>query len=100
MLLRFNGTQHLCKDHIKFDTMDKLAEILIFIDNSEDLTKSELLSILELVSTKIDIDTISGMARKENKTPRGIKTSNQYRKIKIGSQLMAVKGVKQTNLPF
>lgn len=80
--------------------MNKLAEILMFIDNSEDLTKSELLSILELVSTKIDIDTISGMARKENKTPRGIKTSNQYRKIKIGSQLMAVKGVKQTNLPF
>ena len=80
--------------------MEKLAEILTFIDDTEYLTKSELLSILELVSTKIDIDTVSGMARKENKTPRGIKTSNQYRKIKIGSQLMAVKGVKQTNLPF
>jgi hypothetical protein len=79
--------------------MDKLAKILTIIDK-EDFTKSEMLSILELVSTKIDIDTISGMARKENKTPRGIKISNQYRKVKIGSQLMAVKGVKQNNLPF
>lgn len=84
---------------MKFDTMNKLAKILIDIEK-EDFNQSELLSILELVSIKIDIDTISGMARKENKTPRGIKISNQYKKLKIGSQLMAVKGVKNNNLPF
>jgi hypothetical protein len=40
------------------------------------------------------------MARKENKTPRGIKTSNKYRKIKIGKQIFAIKGLTNNNLPF
>jgi len=40
------------------------------------------------------------MVRKEGKTPRGVKISNQYRKVKIGSQLMVVKGLTETNLPF
>lgn len=79
--------------------MDKLANILNIIDSGE-LKESELLSILELVSIKIDIKTISGMARSENKTPRGIRTSNQYRKVEIGGQLMAIKGLKETGLPF
>lgn len=79
--------------------MNKLAKTLVFIEN-DGFSASELLSLFEFISTKIDIDTISGMARKENKTPRGIKTSNQYRKIKIGCQTMAIKGIKHTNLPF
>lgn len=79
--------------------MEKLAKTLVFIEN-DGFSDSELLSLFEFISTKIDIDTISGMARKENKTPRGIKTSNQYRKIKIGCQTMAIKGIKHTILPF
>jgi hypothetical protein len=79
--------------------MENISKVLKIIDK-EDLTKSEILSIIELACNKIDIDTISGMARKEGKTPRGIKISNQYRKVKIGSQLMVVKGLTETNLPF
>ena len=79
--------------------MEKLAKTLLFIENGG-FSNSELLSLFEFLSTKIDIDTISGMARKENKTPRGIRTSNQYKKIKIGCQTMAIKGIKNTNLPF
>lgn len=80
--------------------MEKFTEIISFIDNSEDLTKQQILSIIEIACTKIDIRTISRMARSENKTPRGIKISNQYRKVEIGGQLMAVKGLTENNLPF
>ena len=79
--------------------MENFAKTLLFIENGG-FSNSELLSLFEFLSTKIDIDTISGMARKENKTPRGIRTSNQYKKIKIGCQTMAIKGIKNTNLPF
>jgi len=79
--------------------MNKLANILITIDKDE-LTVSELSSILEMVCTKIDINTISGMARSEGKTPRGIRISNQYKKTKIGCQLMAINGAKEDSLPF
>ena len=79
--------------------MKKFTEILKTLDSNE-LNKEQLLSILDICSNKIDILTISKMARKENKTPTGIRTSNQYRKIKIGGQLMAVKGIKESYLPF
>ena len=80
--------------------MEKFTQILTFINESEDLTPQQLLSIIEISCTKIDIKTISKMARSENKTPRGIRISNQYRKIEIGGQLMAVKGLIESNLPF
>lgn len=73
-------------------------QLLIEIDQITDDNK--LVSILELIISKIEINTTSEMARIENKTPRGIKVSNQYRKIKIGKQTMIVKGVKNNNLPF
>jgi hypothetical protein len=79
--------------------MEKFTEILKILDY-ENLTQEQLLAILDICSNKIDILTISNMARKENKTPTGIRTSNQYRKIEIGGQLMAVKGIKESNLPF
>ena len=78
--------------------MEKLAKVLTIIDSNE-LTKSEILSIIELACTKIDIKTISKMARSESKTPRGIKISNQYRKVNIGGQIMAVKGLRELDLP-
>lgn len=40
------------------------------------------------------------MSRRENKTPRGIRISNQYRKVPIGDQLMCVKGLIEDSLPF
>ena len=67
---------------------------------SGEFSLESLVSILLLIESSIQIDTVSGMARKENKTPRGIRTSNQYRKIRIGGQLMAVKGLEENNLPF
>tara|TARA_R110000796_G_scaffold124109_1_gene238524 strand:+ start:335 stop:574 length:240 start_codon:yes stop_codon:yes gene_type:complete len=79
--------------------MNNLANILLSIEN-EEFTYSELVSILVLIDSKINIDTISEMSRTENKTPRGIRISNQYMKVKIGSQLMAVKGLRENNLPF
>lgn len=79
--------------------MDNFKETLLNIDNDK-FTLSQLVSILVLVVSKININTISGMARSENKTPRGIKISNQYRKELIGSQLMCIKGLKENNLPF
>ncbi len=59
-----------------------------------------LVQLFELISSKIDIDTIQGMAKKEGKSYNGIKTSNQYDKIKIGSQTLAIKGVKKDQFPF
>ena len=40
------------------------------------------------------------MARLENKTPKGIRESKRYRKIRIGSALLCVKGVDDNKLPF
>lgn len=79
--------------------MDKFKETLILIENNK-FTLSELVSILVLIVSKININTISGMARNEGKTPRGIKISNRYRKELIGEQLMCIKGIEESKLPF
>ena len=74
-------------------------QLLIDINQIDDA--SRLVSILELTLSKIDIDTISGMARKEGKTPRGIRTSKCYLKMNVGKQIMVIKGVRDRNkLPF
>jgi len=77
----------------------ELNQTLLSINNGE-YSESQLVSILELVTHNLNLDTISEMARKEDKSPRGIRTSNRYRKIKIGKQLFAIKGLEDTNLPF
>lgn len=59
-----------------------------------------LVSILLLSSDLIEIDTVSELARKEGKTRRGIETSNKYRKIMIGKQKFAIKGLDENGLPF
>ena len=79
--------------------MNKLANTLLSIENGE-FTESELVSILVLITSEINIDTVSGMSRSENKTPRGIRISNSYLKFKVGSQVMVVKGLRENNLPF
>ena len=73
-------------------------QILNEINEIEDL--KSLVAILELTTDKLCIFTISEMARHENKSPNGIRKSNQYLKINIGGQLMAIKGIRHNNLPF
>ena len=72
-------------------------DTILHISESEDL--NYLVSILELITKKINIDTVSGMAASEAKTPRGIRISNQYKKVQIGRAKLVVKGL-QENLPF
>ena len=73
-------------------------QILNEINEIEDV--KSLVAILELTTNKLCIFTISEMARHENKSPNGIRKSNQYLKINIGGQLMAIKGIRHNNLPF
>ena len=73
-------------------------QVLNYINKSEDL--EELVAILELTAHKTGVNTISEMARLENKSPNGINQSNQYRKIDLGIQKMCVKGLTDTTLPF
>jgi hypothetical protein len=51
--------------------MNKYKETVLLID-SDEFNKTQLVSILELLVFKLEIDTISGMAKSENKSPRGI----------------------------
>lgn len=88
-----------CIETFSLESIDKTKLLLDDINNDK-FTISELTSILVLIVSKININTISGMARSEGKTPRGIKISSQYRKESIGDQLMCVKGLKDCNLPF
>ena len=68
--------------------------------HESNLTSKEVVLLIELLCTKIDINTISGMARSENKTPRGIKVSDNYYKLKIGDATLCVKGLRNNILPF
>jgi len=80
--------------------MIKLNEVLLSIIN-KDFKENELVTILELLVSELDIDTISEMARKENKSPNGINISKRYKKIKIGKQKLAIKGIRDSSgLPF
>ena len=74
------------------------SDIIKAVSKLEDQNK--LVSILELCVNPLNIDTISETARKENKTPRGIRVSNQYKKVQIGKATLAVTGLKENNLPF
>lgn len=91
-------------DNTHINAILKKIQRMIDTDIIKAVSKIEslntLVSIFELVANSINIDTISGMAEKENKTPRGIKTSNQYRKVNIGRATLVVKGLKDNNLPF
>lgn len=76
-----------------------MKEILLKIDSGK-LSLEEMVIILELIESKIDINTISGMARSEQKSPNGIDKSNRYYKLNIGYQKMCVKGMSNSKLPF
>lgn len=73
-------------------------QILKEIEKETDLNK--LVSILEVTANKLGINTISEMARLEEKSPNGVRESKKYRKVRIGVQLMCIKGLDDINLPF
>jgi len=73
-------------------------DTIIHISESEDL--NYLVSVLVLITKKINIDTINGMAASEGKTPRGIKVSKRYTKLDIGRAKLVVKGLEDNNLPI
>lgn len=73
-------------------------EIILSIEN-DNHSLDDKVELLELLAYKVGIMTISEMARKEGKSPTGIRNSKRYGKVNIGGQLMAVKG-KLHNLPF
>ena len=79
--------------------MNTLNECLLLI-SSDKLSLINNVTILEVLVSSINIDTVSGMARKENKSPNGIRESNQYRKLMIGCQKMAISGLVGDNMPF
>lgn len=79
--------------------MITVKDIALAIENNN-LKAVDLVTILELTVNKLDINTISEMSRLENKSPNGIRISKRYRKINIGKQVLAVKGVNDSNLPF
>ena len=78
--------------------MNKHLNIIKQVSEITDL--NTLVTILELCKDSINIDTVSGMARKEGKTPTGIRKSNQYRKVKIGDATLVVKGLEENQFPF
>ena len=80
--------------------MNTFNECLLYID-SDKLTILEKVTILEVLVNNMNIDTISGMARKVGKSPNGINDSKRYRKTMIGCQKMAIDGIRDVNeMPF
>lgn len=75
-----------------------INQVINYISKCDDL--NQLVTILELAAHKSGVKTISAMARAEGKSANGVRLSNAYRKIEIGNQLMCVKGLMDTNLPF
>lgn len=58
---------------------------------NNDFDQEEMVVILILLSNELQIDTISSTARRDGKTPSGVRRSKKYRKVDIGSQVMAIK---------
>ena len=75
-----------------------INQVINFITQCEDI--NQLVTILELSAHKSGVKTVSEMARSENKSPNGIRSSKVYRKIEIGSQTMCLKGLRALDLPF
>jgi len=76
------------------------SEIQAIKTISESKDVAFLVTVLELSAQLSGVDTVSETARKNGISPNGVRSSKCYRKIKIGKQLMAVGGIRSTNLPF
>jgi hypothetical protein len=79
--------------------MNTFKETILSI-NSGQFTKKQMVLILELVVSSVEIDTLSEMERKEPMSRNGIIKSPKYKKIYIGKQRFAIKGVCDDKLPF
>jgi DNA-binding CsgD family transcriptional regulator len=75
-------------------------EIELIKKISESESVEFLVTVLELSAELSGVDTISEIARRNKISPNGVKSSKRYRKIKIGKQMMAVKGIRDLGLPF
>lgn len=79
--------------------MDNYAKTLILI-NSDEFTIEQRVQLFELIALKIEIDTIQGTADKAGISYNGVKKSKRFKKTMVGSQLMAINGVREDSLPF
>lgn len=80
------------------DTLEQHKQTLLYLDSIENL--EYLVQYFELIESKLYIDTIQGIANIEGKSFNGIKKSKRYRKTKVGSQKMAIKGLNENKLPW
>ena len=80
------------------DTLEQHKQTLLYLDSIENL--EYLVQYFELIESKLDIDTIQGIANIEGKSFNGIKKSKRYRKTKVSSQKMAIKGLNENKLPW
>lgn len=62
-------------------------DLKLAVINSK-ISQGHMVTILLLLANELQVYTISEMARRENKTPQGIRKSNKYDKFVIGGQLM------------
>jgi hypothetical protein len=84
--------------------MSDFKETLILI-TKDNLTLIQKVTLIELLLTNIEVDTVSEIARIETKkgntiTRNGVLSSPRFRKFKIGKQMFAIKGLHNHNLPF
>ena len=78
--------------------MDKYTQALILI-NSNELTIDQQVQLFEVIVSKIDINTIQGMADSKGISYNGVKKSGRFKKLMVGCQKMAVNGVVDDKLP-
>lgn len=83
-----------------YKNITKNMRINDIIQHFQKCDQDTLVTYLELIVNNLDILPVSEMARAENKSRNGILISNNYRKVEIGKSKLAVKGVKDLNLPF
>lgn len=65
-------------------------DIILSIEN-DNHSLADLVAILELLAHKTGVNTISEMARLEGCSPQTIRKNKSYLKIRVGTQLMAIK---------
>lgn len=96
-LLNFNKDPY----HIN---QNEIVEYIMNFNYSSISQQNQIMSAVKLLCNKILNKKLRDVKikrpRKENKSPRGIKVSNNYRKIYIGKQLFAICGIKEDKLPF
>jgi len=74
-------------------------QLLIEVEKEND--KEKLVQILELTAHKLEVNTISELARIYGISPNGVKSSKRFRKLFIGKQLMAIPNLRDNNkMPF